>query len=126
MMNAEPELLELMRRSDAAIEDWLRTKTKSFLYEGAIERRILIAPVSTVKDIFEDEQLAARDYFRTFFHPGAGRDLTLPGGFVKYSGVPPVPTRPAPRLAEHNLEVYVHLLGYSLERVRHLYSTGVI
>lgn len=126
MMDADPGLLELMSRSDAAIEAWLHTKTKSFLYEGAIERRILIAPVSTVKDIFEDEQLAARDYFRTFFHPGAGRDLTLPGGFVKYSEVPPASTRPAPRLGEHNLEVYVHLLGYSLERVRHLYSTGVI
>jgi crotonobetainyl-CoA:carnitine CoA-transferase CaiB-like acyl-CoA transferase len=126
LMDAESGLLELMRRSDAAIEAWLQTKTKSFLYEGAIERRILLAPVSTVEDIFEDEQLAARDYFRTFYHPGAGRDLTLPGGFVKYSDVPGVTLRPAPRLGEHNLEVYVHLLGYSLDRVRHMYSTGVI
>jgi crotonobetainyl-CoA:carnitine CoA-transferase CaiB-like acyl-CoA transferase len=126
LMDADTGLLDLMRRSDTAIEAWLRTKTKSFLYEGAIERRILLAPVSTVKDIFEDPQLAARDYFRTFFHPGVGRDLTLPGGFVKYSDVPAVEWRPAPRLGEHNLPVYVQLLGYSLEKVRHLYSTGAI
>jgi crotonobetainyl-CoA:carnitine CoA-transferase CaiB-like acyl-CoA transferase len=126
LMDADAGLLELMRRSDAAIEAWLRTKTKSYLYQGAIERRVLLAPVSTVKDIFEDEQLAARDYFRTFFHPGIGRDLTLPGSFVRYSSAPAVEWRPAPRLGEHNLPVYVHLLGYSLDRVRHLYSTGVI
>ncbi len=126
LMDAAEDLLALMRRSDAAIEAWLRTKTKSFLYEGAIKRRVLLAPVSTVQDIFEDEQLAARDYFRTFFHPGTARELTLPGGFVKYSEVPTAALRPAPRLGEHNLEVYVHLLGYSLDRVRHMYSTGVI
>jgi benzylsuccinate CoA-transferase BbsE subunit len=126
LMDAAGELVALMRRSDAAIEAWLRTKTKAFLYEGAIKRRILLAPVSTVKDIYEDEQLAARDYFRPFFHPGTARELTLPGGFVKYSETPPAIVRPAPRLGEHNLEVYVHLLGYSLERVRHLYSTGAI
>jgi benzylsuccinate CoA-transferase BbsE subunit len=126
LMDAESGLLELMHRSDAAIEAWLRTKTKSFLYEGAIKRRILLAPVSTVQDIFDDEQLAARDYFRTFFHPGAGRELTLPGPFVRYSEVPASTLGPAPRLGEHNLEVYVHLLGYSLEKVRHMYSTGVI
>jgi crotonobetainyl-CoA:carnitine CoA-transferase CaiB-like acyl-CoA transferase len=86
----------------------------------------LLAPVSTVKDIFEDRQLASRDYFRTVFHPAVGRNLTLPGAMVKFSEVPAETPRPAPRLGEHNLEVYVHLLGYSLERVRHMYSTGAI
>ena len=79
LMGADPELLDLMRRSDSAIEAWLRTKTKSVLYEGAVKRRILLAPVSTVQDIFEDEQLAARGYWRTIFHPGVGKDLTVPG-----------------------------------------------
>jgi benzylsuccinate CoA-transferase BbsE subunit len=126
LMGADPELLDLMRQSDSAIEAWLRTKTKSVLYEGAVKRRILLAPVSTVKDIFEDEQLAARDYWRTIFHPAVGKDLTVPGAFVKYSDAPAITPHPAPRLGEHNLEVYVELLGYSLEKVRHMYSTGII
>ena len=115
-----------MRRSDAAIEAWLRTKTKAFLYDGAIKRRILLAPVSTVKDISEDEQLAARDYFRPFFIPGPRGSSPCLAVLSSTATTPPAIVRPAPRLGEHNLEVYVHLLGYSLERVRHLYSTGVI
>ncbi len=126
LMGGDAELLESMHRSDAAIEAWLRTKTKVELYEGAIKRRILLAPVSTVKDICEDEQLAARNYFRTVFHPAVGKDLTLPGGFVTYSETPTRSPRPAPRLGEHNVEVYVDLLGYSLDRVRLMYATGVI
>jgi crotonobetainyl-CoA:carnitine CoA-transferase CaiB-like acyl-CoA transferase len=55
-----------------------------------------------------------------------GKDLTVPGAFVKYSDAPAITPHPAPRLGEHNLEVYVELLGYSLEKVRHMYSTGII
>jgi crotonobetainyl-CoA:carnitine CoA-transferase CaiB-like acyl-CoA transferase len=116
----------LMRRSEEAVGEWLRTKTKSELYAGALERRILLAPVSTVKDVLEDEQLAARDYFRTMHHPATDRDVILPGSFVRYSAVPTGTLRPAPRLGEHNVEVFGDLLGYSTEKLQHMYSAEII
>ncbi len=122
----DPELLAVMRRSEEAIEAWLRTQTKAELYEGALKRRILLAPVSTVQDVLEDEQLAARDYFRTVHQPSVGRDVVLPGSFVKYSEVPTGTLRPAPRLGEHNGEIFCELLGYSLEKLQHLYSAGIV
>jgi benzylsuccinate CoA-transferase BbsE subunit len=119
-------LLETMRRSEEEVGAWLRTKTKAELYEGALKRRILLAPVSTVKDVLEDEQLAARNYFRTVHQPGLGRDVVLPGSFVKYSEVPSETLRPAPRLGEHNVDVFVGLLCYSLEKFQHMYSVGIV
>ena len=115
-----------MRRSEEAVLEFFAGKTKMDLYLGAIERRILLAPVSTPRDIAGDRQLAARDYFRTVRHETLGRDLRLPGRFARFSAVATGDLGAAPRLGEHNLDVYRDLLGVKLERLRYLYSTGVI
>lgn len=125
-MGRDPALLELMRRSEQAVHEFFAGKTKMELYLGAIERRILLAPVSTPRDIADDRQLAARNYFRTVRHETVDRDLRLPGRFARFSAVPTGELAPAPRLGEHNLDVYRDLLGFPLERLRYLYSTGVI
>ncbi len=122
----DPEFLDLVQNAQEALGAFLATKTKAELYEGALSRRLLLAPVSTARDIAEDEQLAARQYFRTVAHPHLGRDLVLPGAFVKFSGSPAATVTPAPRLGQHNVDIYAGLLGYSPKRLQHLYSTGVI
>ena len=50
----------------------------------------------------------------------------MPGRFARFSRVRTGEVGPAPRLGEHNLEVYQGLLGVGLERLRFLYATGVI
>ena len=124
--NPDPAFLALVADSEQAVYDFFAGKTKMELYHGAIERRILLAPVSTPADIAGDKQLAARDYFRTVRHDTVGRNLPMPGRFARFSGVPTGGLAPAPRLGEHNLDVYRDLLGVDLSRLRHLYSTGVI
>ena len=63
--NASTMGQEMADRVGTAIEKFTLTKTKAELYEeGAIKRQILIAPVSTTKDISEDIQLQARHYWR--------------------------------------------------------------
>ncbi len=126
MADPDPAFLEMMRESEQAVHEFFAGKTKMELYHGAIERRILLAPVSTPRDIAEDQQLAARHYFRTVRHESVGRDLPLPGRFARFSAVPTGDLSPAPRLGEHNLDVYRDLLGVEMPRLRYLYSTGVI
>jgi crotonobetainyl-CoA:carnitine CoA-transferase CaiB-like acyl-CoA transferase len=123
---SDPGFMELVRKSEEAVGRFFTGKTKKELYHGALKRRILLAPVSTPKDIAEDEQLAARQYFRTVRHEGVGRDLALPGRFARFNSVRTGELGPAPRLGEHNLDVYRELLNIKLERIRHLYTTGVI
>ncbi len=126
MADRDRAFMNLVRQGEQAVQEFFSGKTKMELYLGAIERRILLAPVSTPRDIAEDRQLAARDYFRTVRHETVGKDLRLPGRFARFSAVSTGHLSPAPRLGEHNMDVYRDLLGVSMERMRYLYSTGVI
>ncbi len=74
--------------------------SKGSLYREAIERLLLIAPVTTVADLRADEQLAARGYFETVDHDG--RAVTYPGAWVKATGTPIVSTGRAPHIGEHD------------------------
>ncbi len=53
---------ELDRATDV-LAAFLRTKTKAQLFEAALARNLLIAPVTTTRDVLEMEQLATRDYW---------------------------------------------------------------
>jgi crotonobetainyl-CoA:carnitine CoA-transferase CaiB-like acyl-CoA transferase len=120
------DFIELTRRVEEPVQAFLAKKTKKELYHGALERRILLAPVSTAKDIAEDEQLAAREFFRTVRHDGVGTEVPVLGRFARLSATCAGEVGPAPTLGQHNLDVYQGLLGVGLERLRFLYATGVI
>jgi crotonobetainyl-CoA:carnitine CoA-transferase CaiB-like acyl-CoA transferase len=96
------------------------------MYQFAVEKGLMIAPVSTVRDIADDEQLAARNYFQTVEHQGLGRPLTLVGPFAKLSASPMAQAAPAPSLGEHNVEVLVGELGLESDDLQILYSQRAI
>ena len=82
------------------------TKSKAELFQRAFTDRILIAPCNNVKDILEDPQLEARDFWTEVSHPSLDRTLTYPGAYIKLSETPIVHRRPAPAIGEHNDEVF--------------------
>ncbi len=109
------------------VEKFFLTMTKQEIYREALKRRILLAPVATVADAAADEQLKARKFFVQVDHQDTlGRSLTFPGAFAKFSATPISPPRRAPRLGEHNREVYSGLLGLGDERLSRLRTEGAI
>src|SRR5262245_43643710 len=91
-------------RVKQVVETFTRSLTKDELLALAVERNLLLAPVSTVADLLGSHQLAARDYFREHAH--AGREpLRHPGPFARFGRAPLVQARPAPRLDEHASEI---------------------
>jgi crotonobetainyl-CoA:carnitine CoA-transferase CaiB-like acyl-CoA transferase len=108
------------------VERFFLTMTKHEIYDGTLKRRILLAPVADVADIAHDEQLKAREYFVDIDHDTVGRRLTLPGAFAKFSVTPVGPHRRAPRIGEHNAEIYGGLLGLSESRLQSQRSAGDI
>lgn len=100
---AEP--VETHNRAKAAIAAWTASKTKAELFEIAMERKILIAPTSTLRDVVSSGQLAARGYFQPLERPdGAGSTRQL-GAFVRCTGSATPPARRAPRVGEHTAEL---------------------
>ncbi len=108
------------------IQKFFMTMTKKEIYDGTLKRRILLAPIATAADIAGDPQLKAREYFVQVEHETLGRKMTLPGAFAKLSRTPiSAPTR-APKIGEHNHEIYGGLLGLGDKRIGELRASGAI
>ncbi|MCY1547300.1 Formyl-CoA:oxalate CoA-transferase [compost metagenome] len=61
-------------------------------------------PMHSVESLLGDPQLQAIGFFNTVDHPTEGklRTMAVPS---RWSGTPPDPSRQAPRLGEHSVEV---------------------
>jgi crotonobetainyl-CoA:carnitine CoA-transferase CaiB-like acyl-CoA transferase len=99
---SQPEVDEI----EAALGTFFRSKTMAELFTAACDRNLMLAPANTAREILSARQLAAREFFVTLDDPGRGITLTYPGSFAKTS-LGNVGVRfPAPRLGQHNREVY--------------------
>jgi benzylsuccinate CoA-transferase BbsE subunit len=126
-MKATPEDLARITDMEDRIEKLFMTMTKDEIYSETLKRRLLLAPVMTEADIARDVQLKARGFFVKVDHTDTvGRTLTMPGPFAKLSETPIEISRRAPRLGEHNEEIYGGLLGYSKEQITTLRAIGAI
>lgn len=106
------------------LQDWVKEQTVMELYHLCQSRRVPIAPVSTMGDLFANEHLKARGFFATITHPATG-PLQYPGALYKFSESPWDIRRPAPLLGEHNNEVYTKL-GLSPTEIEELKKKGTI
>lgn len=99
--------------------------TKAELYYEGQRRRVPICPVSTAADIAGNRQLQHRSFFAQVMHAPSNRVLTMPGAPYRLSETPWRIRRPAPRLGEHNAEIYGEL-GVAPGELRALARQGVI
>ncbi|MDH3678541.1 MAG: CoA transferase [Acidimicrobiia bacterium] len=88
---------EYDRIQDVAAE-FTATKTKAELLQAALDRKLLIVPISTVGDVVESEQYEAREFWRHIEVPALGRSVKFPGPFARFSETPMQLTSPPPAL----------------------------
>ncbi len=105
-------------RVECALADFFVHFTMRELYEQALERRLMLAPIAHAQTIMDDPHLAARNYFVPLYHPALGDTLSFPGPFAQCSATPLSIRRSAPRLGEHNHAILAHERGWSDETVR--------
>jgi crotonobetainyl-CoA:carnitine CoA-transferase CaiB-like acyl-CoA transferase len=103
-------------RLEAPLEAFLATLTKREFMDEAIRRGMLGYPVSTVKDIAEDRQLAARGFWQDLEAPASGSRLRYPGGFAVVNGTRLGQRRPAPQPGQHNREVLEEISTVELKQ----------
>ncbi len=116
---------EQFDRLEHPISRFFERHTVEELYQGSIEREIMLYPVYSAKEIYEDVQLKAREFWEGVYHPEVDETLTYPGSFAQLSGERPKIYRRAPLIGEHNEEVYGEL-GLSREDLVILKQTGII
>jgi crotonobetainyl-CoA:carnitine CoA-transferase CaiB-like acyl-CoA transferase len=125
MLTGDESFAELERLKDV-VAACTRTKTKAELLAAALARDLLIAPVATTREVVENVQLAARDYWRDVTHRELGRTVRYPGPFARLGATPIQYRRRPPTVGEHNGEIYGDELGVTSHELRRLATEGVI
>ncbi len=101
--------LEELDRARGIVAGFLAGRTKREVMEASLQRKLLAAPIYTVADLAESSQLQARDFWVELGKDECRR--VLPGPFAQVSADAFGPRRPAPRLGQHNAEVFGDVLG---------------
>jgi len=118
-MNHVSHIIEVLRK-------WTMSHTTKDLFELGQLMRFPWAPVQTPKQITNCSQLEARKFFVDIAHPEKGDTHKYPR--FPYLFSPPVatPYKRAPRVGEHNAQIYSEELGFSKNEVNRLSAKGVI
>jgi len=110
---------------EACFGAFFASRTMRELYEGALARRILLAPCNDAREVLAHPQLRDRELFTTIEYPEFGASIEHPAFFAKASGLSIGIRRRAPHIGEHNDEIY-RALGLEREEIAKLVAEGVV
>lgn len=110
---------------DSIVQKWARQRTVAEVVDILNEARVPCAPVASVDQLLNDPHVTAREMVLDTELPDDGR-ISLPGIPLKLSLTPGKFTKAAPRIGEHNKEIYQGLLNFSTEELVELQQEGVI
>ena len=114
-----------IERLEEVFGAFFASKTRRELYDGALERRIMLAPCNDAGEILRQPQLRDRELFTTLEYPELGASIEHPDFFAKSSACRIGIRRRAPRIGEHNAEVYGEL-GLDADALERLAADEVI
>lgn len=104
---------------------WARTKAKDDLFREGQRRRIPIATICEPSDLLDSVQLTHRRHFVDLPGFQGDGDHRMPGAPYRLSATPWRIDRPAPRLGQHNAEIYAEL-GIDAGQLSRLHARGAI
>ncbi len=114
--------IELLNIMNSTLESFFKGRTKKYLSEEAINRRVLLFPVNNPSDISSYPQLVARGFFRDV-QMHNGENLRTLGPWMQFSDYQP-PVNRAPLLGEHTLEI-LNSLEISERSILSLLNKGI-
>lgn len=110
---------------ETTVAGLVRVRDRDELADELQSRDVPAWPVLTSEDLLRDEQLHARDFWRTLDHAVLG-EITMPSAPFAGRSDRTGPVRAAPLLGEHTREIATELLGLSDAEVDELVEEGVL
>jgi len=117
--------LENDREVRASFEAWSMARTKREVMETLQVNGCPAGAVNDPADVLASPQLQARGYFVEMGHPDAGR-YKYPSAPWKLSATPASYERAAPRLGEHNTDVFCRELGLTPAELTDLRRADIV
>src|SRR5262249_42129021 len=127
----DPRFTTMARRAEhgdeinALVAAWCRARTARELQDVLERHEVPFGLAYSVADIFADPHIAFRQAISTVDDPVLG-PVRMQGVYPRFSRTPGSIRGGAPRLGEHNEEVYCGLLGLGAEELERLRQDGVI
>jgi crotonobetainyl-CoA:carnitine CoA-transferase CaiB-like acyl-CoA transferase len=109
----------------ASIGDFLRTRTLDELVEKGMKRRILLAPIHSVAQLLEAEQLVDRGFYREVRDEARDATARHPGAFARLSATPLREPGPAPEVGADTDEV-LRETGVGADEIAVLVAAGTV
>jgi crotonobetainyl-CoA:carnitine CoA-transferase CaiB-like acyl-CoA transferase len=104
LVDGRESVEEYERVRDVVLAEFFASKTKAELLDAALERRLLIAPVTTVADVVALPQLAERDFWEQVDYGPVGT-VTFPGPIARPHATPLEQLPRSPRIGEHTRDI---------------------
>ena len=114
-----------MDETDAVVAGWTKTLGKMEVFARLKAGRVPAAPVRTAPEVMHDKHMHERGMLVEVEHPELGT-ITVPTSPLRLHGLPPAPSRPSPKVGQHNDEIYGGWLGLGAEEIAALKEAGAI
>lgn len=117
--------LEHQDELDELIGGWIARRGSAEVVAAFSEAEAAVAPVYSIKDIFEDPQYAARGTIGTYDHPVLG-PVRMQSVVPRLSATPGAVRFPGRPLGADDEEILVGELGHTLEELARWRAEGII
>ncbi|MBU3606784.1 MULTISPECIES: CaiB/BaiF CoA-transferase family protein [unclassified Polynucleobacter] len=107
------------------LEQMTRQKTKAQWISILEQAKVPCGPINNVKEVFENEQILARNILQQVMHPTIG-DLKLVTSPMKFSKTPTEVRLAPPLLGQHTEEILMDHLNLDRDAIDALRAKGVI
>ena len=112
---------------ETIVNEWLADKTVKEALELLSAKRVPCDYVFEIGEVLEDPHLIHREMIQDLEHPLSGSTGIKAAGFpIRFSERKAGFTEPAPFPGRHNEDVYMGLLGVSVEEMETLKKEGII
>jgi crotonobetainyl-CoA:carnitine CoA-transferase CaiB-like acyl-CoA transferase len=110
---------------DQVMKEWVSQRTVKEVVSILQGARVPCSVVNTIDQLEDDPQAIAREMTVKMNYPEIG-SIPIPGLPIKLSLTPSSINSPAPKIGEHNEEIYCELLGFSQEQLNKLKEESII
>jgi len=123
--STNPERVRHRAELDPLLQKMVLKKTKKEWIELLDTANVPCGPINNFKEVFENEQVIARQIKMEMPHPTAGK-VNLVRSPMRLSETPVVENRPPPLLGEHTHEILQEKLGLTELQIKSLKDQGII
>lgn len=120
-----PSRVQNVEELDRLVGDWVARFTQAEAIDLLIKAEVAVAPILDIRDLAQDPQLEHRGAIATVMDPELG-PVRMPNVLPVLSDTPGAIRSSAPKLGQHNWDIYHGKLGLSEEEINALRADGTI